>query len=399
MVKLKIEITIINKLRRFLRIILGALPVLFLLILAPKLSYAASSTLSYSDSIFSSGSSTINIENNSHIGFGDCPIGCNFDMNVYQNTIDTGVIFNTTDTIENCGADVQCHGSYFTIVPFYNATIDPAYCVNQVCYFATPWGNVYFRYFSDTGQTLFSTYENDPDFVLAPGISFITPANGSTLQDFGNEWIFAGYNMIEPSSREYYAQVNFYNNAAPGVIYINAGVVDIASDTFSISKTYSLGVGDYTANAWIIGTSTPDILASATSTFTIVASTTALTAPDCNFTSSSFLGDPVGNIKQGICAAMLWAFLPDAGQQAALNTHFNQLTGKISTKPPFGYFNSVKSAFDSFTTTSTASSSLLDASGTAVFSNTFEPLDVGLAAILWFLFGWYIIHRLKTIEL
>jgi hypothetical protein len=231
------------------------------------------------------------------------------------------------------------------------------------------------------------------------GISFVFPYNGESLMDFDNgTWDFTATGLTP--GQPYVSMVS-YTLASSSIVYADTAQFtdDIPDRAFHITKQTILTQGIWSAYAVLyLGSSTTEA-ANAQATFTITTSSTIPIAPSCNFTSSSFLGDPVGNIKQGICAAIIWAFYPSGGQIADLNGHFTALTDAVKNKPPFGYFQSITTGLGSFQATSTPSSTLLDSSGTAVFSNAFSGLDIGLAAILWFLFGWYIFHRMKNIEL
>lgn len=244
-----------------------------------------------------------------------------------------------------------------------------------------------------------------PYFLMSdvPGspisFQFDTPAPSSTLPDF-NPWVLSGYNF-NPSST-YTMGIAYADPITPSLIYSDSGSFTVpgGSGTFTIPKLNRLSNGyTFTAYATLFEGTSSAIIASASSTFSI-ASSTPIVAPDCNFTSSSFFGDPVGNIKQGVCGAFIWAFIPGAADQSDLNAHLAALNEAVKNKPPFGYFSAITSAFNAFQiATSTTSTALLNASGTTVFASTFSTLDLGLAAILWFLFAWYIFHRIKKIQL
>jgi len=136
-------------------------------------------------------------------------------------------------------------------------------------------------------------------------------------------------------------------------------------------------------------------------------STLASSTTNCGalfVSSSSFWSDPIGAISNGaangICNAINFLFVPNSAEQADIAGSFNFEKTEVQNKPPFGYVAGVVSSFNSFSpATSTTSTPLLDTSGTSIFGTAFHALDVGLALILWFLFGWYIVHRAKQIEL
>ena len=253
------------------------------------------------------------------------------------------------------------------------------------------------NYFGDTSYALPDTlYLRD---TISAGVSFVFPYSGETLQDFDSgTWDFDASGL---SPGQQYISSVLYWEASSSITYQDSASFtdDISDRAFHITKQNYLEPGLWNASVELFLGSSTQSAGHDQITFTITATSTTPTAPSCNFTSSSFLGDPVGNIKQGICAALIWAFYPSGAQQADINGHFTALTDAVKNKPPFGYFQSITTGLGSFQATSTPSSTLLDSSGTAVFSNAFSGLDIGLAAILWFLFGWYIFHRMKNIEL
>lgn len=250
---------------------------------------------------------------------------------------------------------------------------------------------------ADTSNAV--AYNIMSDESITPVIQFETPAPSSTLPDF-RPWVLSGYNFTPGAL--YFAEVA-YNEVSSTFVYVDSTHFYASSSFFyfNIPKNNQLGNGfSFNANALLFfGTST-DPIAEATTTFNIASTTPPFVpAPSCDFTSSSFLGDPVGNIKQGICGAFIWAFFPSASQQADLGAHLAALQDAVKNKPPFGYFTAITSSLGSLQTTSTPSSTLLTSSGSSVFSGAFGALDMGLASILWVLFAWYIFHRMKNIQL
>lgn len=72
---------------------------------------------------------------------------------------------------------------------------------------------------------------------------------------------------------------------------------------------------------------------------------------------------------------------------------FSSLKDTLSTKPPFGYFSAISDALAS-TSTSTPAFTLPDAAEAAL-----EPIRTGISWVLWLLFGFWILHRVRHMEL
>lgn len=132
----------------------------------------------------------------------------------------------------------------------------------------------------------------------------------------------------------------------------------------------------------------------------LTSSTLANPTLNCQFTSSSILVDPVGNIEEGICNASTFLFVPNMTEQNNVSAIFNSLKTNYGNKPPFGYLLSITSAMSSFNATATSTSFLdLGATTTAGFAGIFNPLDLGLASITWLLTAFWTFHRARTISL
>jgi hypothetical protein len=118
---------------------------------------------------------------------------------------------------------------------------------------------------------------------------------------------------------------------------------------------------------------------------------------NCQYTSSSFLGDPVGNIQQGICQALTFLFVPNDAQQQDISSRFGTIKNVISTKPPIGYFTAIQTDFNGLALGS-SSVQLMDSSTSAALSPVFGTIDTGLAYMLWLLFGFWIFHRVRNFD-
>jgi hypothetical protein len=87
-----------------------------------------------------------------------------------------------------------------------------------------------------------------------------------------------------------------------------------------------------------------------------------------------------------------WLFVPDP---LALQ-EFSGLWDKVKLKPPIGYFTTTKTAFDNLTTAS--GSYYLTFSGLDSGDSPLKTLKIGLTWILWFMVGFWIIHRIRLLE-
>jgi len=74
---------------------------------------------------------------------------------------------------------------------------------------------------------------------------------------------------------------------------------------------------------------------------------------------------------------------------------FAQIQNLIKEKPPIGYFIQSQQALDDLSTSTPA----FTLAGISALGGIFDPLKNGLIMILWFLFCFWIFHRLRNLEL
>lgn len=128
-------------------------------------------------------------------------------------------------------------------------------------------------------------------------------------------------------------------------------------------------------------------------------STTNQYGVSCGYTSSTFFSDPAANIQIGFCNVIVYLFLPTTDQQNDLSNRFTLMGSSVSKKPPFGYFAAISTDLNQFTiNSSTATTTLLDATGTAALAPVFQPLDEGLGSIILLLLGLWIFNRARLFE-
>ena len=231
----------------------------------------------------------------------------------------------------------------------------------------------------------------------------------STTPIVANEETFLGY---EPNYMTYYFKSNDVNTN----IYSSNGSLN----NISVIKTENLNYGTtyYAAAALfdnflnIIATSSIVFNTAssslylepyATTTFNtttppLLTTTTPPTPPIFSENSASSTCSQYGFIGNSICEAGLFLgnvlFIPSTSTLA----QWGSLSDLIKTKPPVGYFYAALDALNSLRSGSGANL-LISSSTLLAFSVVFNPLDTGLAVILWIVFAFYIIKRLKQVEL
>ena len=107
-----------------------------------------------------------------------------------------------------------------------------------------------------------------------------------------------------------------------------------------------------------------------------------------NFTDQNFGG--LGTYLKDILA---YLFIPS-------NDVLNQFTGlwdTVKMKPPIGYFTTAKNAFDNLTLAS--GSYYLTFSGLDSGDSPLAPLKTGLTWILWLMLGFWILHRIRQLDI
>ena len=258
----------------------------------------------------------------------------------------------------------------------------------------------------------------------AGGVGLNFPVNGSTIPDFQN-WVVA-----LPGATSTIREI--------GVLYSSGNMVfsdrafwflEAQSDPFPLKKDHLLWFPplaipvEWSATPFVVFLDDSTIYGDeviffidpnepppAETSSTILAvpnslglgetSSTIPTTVNCQITTSTFINDPVGNIQNGICNALTFLFVMNSAQTDALSNNYQATIDAIEKKPPFGYLGPVVSALENFQTpTSSTSSQLISASGTAAFAPIFEPLDLGIASGIWLLLVFWIFHRARLIEI
>lgn len=97
------------------------------------------------------------------------------------------------------------------------------------------------------------------------------------------------------------------------------------------------------------------------------------------------------NISGCFKNAVKWAFVPD---QDAINSYYNFVT-VVQTKAPVGYYTVVRNNLGNLNSSSTKAFNITIPK--QLKNTIFDPIDVGIASILWFFFIIHFYKRLKTI--
>jgi len=92
-----------------------------------------------------------------------------------------------------------------------------------------------------------------------------------------------------------------------------------------------------------------------------------------------------------LCRVITFLFVPTS---TSLN-QFSNLKDLITTKPPFGYWTSIKNYLNNLSSTSTPAFTLTAEIGNITIFNT---LKTGLTWILWLFFGFWIIKRIAKFD-
>ena len=121
---------------------------------------------------------------------------------------------------------------------------------------------------------------------------------------------------------------------------------------------------------------------------------TSSTPANCQFTTSTFLNDPVGNLEQAGCNL----FIPNTSEQAALFDSFNGIWGNLGNRIPFGYAKIIITAFQDFQE-GTNTSTLMSTTTYAAFSSVLDPLRAGISFMLILMLGFWILRFVQHITL
>ena len=252
------------------------------------------------------------------------------------------------------------------------------------------------------------------------------PLSGGTTPDFSN-WVIStealpGQGSITINYGISSSTLNYSDTLSSYSPFINTNPIAITKTNSLFFPPLSIPVEWFAQATYVSGTTTiqsaivpffinpNDSNPTSTATDTILASpfngqgsgngfTVAATSTDCVIVPS-FWSDPASNnialIENAICGGFTYLFLPSISQQTDLGNNFKSLGDQIKNKPPFGYFESAYQAFNNFQNNGT--SSLINTSTSSQFSTIFTPLDEAISALLWILFGFWVVRTFRHLD-
>ena len=336
----------------------------------------------------------------------------------FNNSLDRNLLYDTTSNTVLIGNDCNCWDGginsgyiYTVMVSGANLTAGHSYYMNMAMFYDPTMGTDPVPYGS-LSMTLFSN-------VSPATVSLNYPTNGSTTPDFAN-WVVSTANAFAGNLSVVYGFSTTTMNNSDTITYspfVNTNPVAISKHVALFYPPLAIPV-HYYAQAILTGTSTvlyspitsfyvdPNAPAPPASTSTNLAapystisggetsSTIAVPATNCNATSSSFWGQAVIDVQNGVCLAFTYLFIPNTPQQGDIDTRFNTLSGHISSKPPLGYFTLMSNDLNSLAV-GTSSVVLLNATATAAFAPIISPIYTGATWLLWFLFALWLFNRIR----
>jgi hypothetical protein len=264
-------------------------------------------------------------------------------------------------------------------------------------------------------QWLMKLY-GDP-FTTPTDISFIIPTASTTHTDFPN-WAVALTGAATTTGRgiwiDYSQSSSLVGVTAPGESFEDQfnNYIFPTDGTFFFPKKKKLILPPqaqpqtWYARALYVDESDPSsptyLLPLATSSlisfdivYDIQVDATTCSLPSSTFsgcgTASDFIADPLGTIKNGICTALVCSFVPPQSSW----DQFNSLGTLFASKPPFGYFTAIKTDLTALKN-GTSSNQL---SGFEFLTGVFTPLYTGIIVLLWLLFAFWLLHRIRLFEL
>lgn len=269
----------------------------------------------------------------------------------------------------------------------------------------TSWGSV------TQDATVKQIYMN---WGLPSGASIVFPVNGTTTNDFA-DWIV---NFSNNSSTGFFRlRVSFdtssstlwtgsaststggmveISSGSSGNHIVSKGYIPLATSTtyFAQARVYRIPNPAFPLEDTLVVSS--DVISFTT---TGVASVnpyySATSSPNFQNTSTyPFANADFGFLGNAVRDALLWLFTPS---QSALGT-FSNLKSQYQNKPPFGYFTAIYNAVGLFSE-GTATSTPMTASTTAALALVFSPFKSAFSILLWFLFAFWLVSRMKHLEL
>lgn len=239
-------------------------------------------------------------------------------------------------------------------------------------------------------------------------ISITYPISTSTpIGEFSNWTIsFQQATSTTASSADFYTK-QIYEGATSTAINTLAGNTSVSPDLLpspaQISKPFALGTGTFYAQAQLryfkniydqYGTL---VATSSIISFTInqgFGASGSWSSPTSTATSTSITCDSTsGAFAYSLCFLAQALFIPSSDA----TNEFQNIGNLVSSKPPMGYFNQIKAAINSLSTN--ASSTFVLANLTSMNTTLITPIKTMLQLALWFVFGFWLFHRARHLQL
>jgi hypothetical protein len=238
----------------------------------------------------------------------------------------------------------------------------------------------------------------------ASSITLLTPTS-TTVADF-QQWEVSYTNTTTTAGRTKVGVI--YTTFSDTNVYVDFSLstTTASSTSFFISKNRAIPLNEqWSASAVLYFnpgdfpfdiSSTTTVLASSTVTsFTLTRSIggTLFQLPTSTTSTYSMSCDPDANtFAFSICYVMQYLFSPKTSDFDVFTRVYNE----IKNKPPFGYFGAISPIISGFSTTTTSTVQMPDFSG---MSTPFNAIKTTLSVILWIVFGFWIFHKFRNIQL
>ena len=237
-------------------------------------------------------------------------------------------------------------------------------------------------------------------------ISLTSPYNNEVKQTPLNPFWQVDYATQSTSTYIYaeitYSQyINFPNNNPPNTYTCGDNVnvpASISTTTYAFPISHLFNLGTWYAQASLIDEN-PRGAITTLATSSIVSFSVASLAGESAFISTSTMPNisidcSGGNwVSNSLCQVIIYLFIPSPN---SLN-NFGTLMTELKPRAPIGYFYAIQTAMADLTS---SSSPAISVDINQDFLDTiFTPIKTGLTIILWFMFGFWIFHRIKHFEL
>lgn len=250
-----------------------------------------------------------------------------------------------------------------------------------------------------------------------PMVSITSPAASSTtstLDTVSVAWDTSSYG----TTTDPYIRINYKLNdnytlthtseatIATGTMAVATGTLNIpinslSNGTWTITPYFYQVLSGIDLNNSMLGTglSTNELLYTGDAVSVTISSSTAPAENTSRYSATTTINemsatcDPnSGWFSSSMCNMLMDLFYPDGTEFQGLA----DLKEKLAKKPPFGYFTLVKDALNSLQRSGT---STLVASSTMASFPIFTTIRTGLAWVLWFLFGFWLIIRIRHLQI